>query len=85
MMFYSLFGLDEYTKGTDAQALFDRLGEKSGGEINLHALAAAFMKTALENESALFALEDFAEMVRVGLTTEDALKETIDRNPGLFQ
>ncbi|WP_374439251.1 hypothetical protein [Pseudomonas panipatensis] len=85
MEFYSHFGLDEYSRGTEALAMFDRLDGKDSSDVDLHALAAAFMKTTLEKERALFALGAFAEMVRAGLTTEDALKEAIDRNPGLFQ
>mgnify|MGYP003114694585 CR=1 FL=1 len=85
MSFYSHFALDEYSRGTDALAMFDRLKGKSDVDVDLHALAAQFMKTALEKESALFALDAFAQMIREGLTTEGALIEAIDRNPGLLQ
>lgn len=85
MVFYSLFGLDEYSRGGDALAIFGRLDAEESGEIDLHALAAEFMQTMLGNKRALFALDEFAEMIREGLTTEEALKETIGRNLGLFQ
>ncbi|MEF9901500.1 MAG: hypothetical protein RR736_23840 [Pseudomonas sp.] len=85
MVFNSLFGLDEFSKGAKVIDLFTRLGDQGRGDAELHDLAAAFMKETLEGQRSLPALEAFAEMVRTGLSTEDALMKTIHRNPEFFR
>lgn len=85
MVFYSLFGIDEFSKGTEVLELFARLDNRRNDDIELHELAADFMKVTLECQSSLPALEAFAGMIRTGLSTEDALMEAIHRHPELFQ
>ena len=58
--------------------MFDRLDANGG--VDLHALAATYMKKMLENKRALPALDAFAQMIRMGLTTEEALNEAIEQD-----
>jgi len=83
MAFYSDFGLDEYSKGVDVLALFNRLDAKEDAS-DPHTLAEKFMRKALEIKHSLGALEAFAHLVREGLTTEEALSITDELNPGMF-
>lgn len=85
MVFNSLFGLDEFSKGTEVLEMFARLNNRRSGDAELHELAAAFMKETLEGQSALPALEAFAEIIRSGLSTEEALMETVHRHSELFR
>lgn len=85
MIFNSKFDLDEFSKGAKVIEMFTCLGNKERSGIELNELAVAFMKETLENQSSLPALEAFTEMVRAGLSTGDALMETITRNPELFR
>jgi len=85
MVFNSLFGLDEHSKGADVLKMFARLGERINRGVELDELAAAFMRETLDSQNSLPALEAFAEMIRTGLTTEDALMETINGNPEMFR
>lgn len=85
MVFNSAFGLDEYSRGREVLEMFDRLGGKGRSDIDIHELAAAFMEETLETQRALPALEAFAEMIRAGLSTEDALNEVCQYSPELFK
>src|SRR5690606_24919387 len=85
MVFNSLFGLDEYSKGADVLELFVSLGSQGHEDVELSELAATFMKVTLDGENSLPALETFADMIRAGLSTEDALWEAVNRHPALFE
>ena len=86
MVFNSLFGLDEYSKGAEVLELFARLsGQEREDGNELSELATTFMAATSDRGTTLQALEIFAEMIRAGLSTEDALREIINRNPILVQ
>lgn len=86
MVFNDLFGLDEYSKGADVLELFASLSSQGRDDgVELSELATTFMNATLDGGKSLPALEAFADLVRAGLSTEDALWETINRNPALFQ
>lgn len=85
MVFNSLFGLDEYSKGADVLELFVSLGSQGHEDVELSELAATFMKVTLDGENSLPALETFADMIRAGLSTEDALWEAVNRHPALLE
>jgi hypothetical protein len=86
MLFNASFGLDEYSQGADVLELFASLGSQAlDGDVELFELAATVMRATLDGGKSLPALEAFANMIRAGLSTEDALRETINRNPVLFQ
>ncbi|NIE77313.1 hypothetical protein F3J45_23030 [Pantoea sp. Ap-967] len=84
MVFSEVFGIDEYFNGAAVLKMFERLGgpQKTSGEYP--EIATAFMQDTLEMNTSMAALEAFAELIRAGLTTDDALMETIERNPELF-
>lgn len=85
MVFNSRFGLDEFSKGADVLEMFNRLGERRNGSFEPRELAATFMRESLGGANSLSALEAFAEMIRKGLSTEDALMETINCDSELFR
>lgn len=84
MVFNEVFGIDEYSNGAAVLNMFGRLGgqPKTSGEYP--EIATAFMQDTLELNTSMAALEAFAELIRAGLTTDDALIETIERNSELF-
>ncbi|WP_122754741.1 hypothetical protein [Pseudomonas viridiflava] len=83
-MFNDLFAIDEHSSGAAVLAMFERLSKSKEPANELDELATAFMRDTVDSNNSLAALEAFAEMVRTGLTTEDALIETIQRNSHLF-
>ena len=85
MVFNSRFGLDEFSKGADVLEMFTRLGERRNGSFEPRELAATFMRETLGGGNSLSALEAFAEMIRKGLSTEDALMKTKNCNSELFR
>jgi len=87
MLFATLFGIDEYSPGEKVLGIFTLLGERASeaADAELDSLANSFMRGALEGQNAAPALEAFAEMIRAGLTTKDAIIEMIDRNIERFE
>ncbi|PSS58866.1 hypothetical protein C6382_00300 [Pseudomonas sp. BBP2017] len=85
MVFSEIFGIDEYSNGAAVLNMFEQLGGQWKPSGELDAIAEAFMRDTLELNTSMPALEAFAEMIRSGLTTGDALMETIQRNPALFE
>jgi hypothetical protein len=79
-----IFGIDEYSSGAAVHKMFERLDSQFKSEDRFEGIATAFMRDALDLNTSLPALEAFAEMIRSGLTTEDALIETVQRNPGIL-
>lgn len=84
MVLREIFGIDEYSSGAAVLKIFERLGGEFESEGGFEGIATAFMRDTLDLNTSLAALEAFAEMIRSGLTTEDALIETIQRNPEFF-
>ncbi|MFF7108892.1 hypothetical protein [Pseudomonas sichuanensis] len=78
------FGINEYSRGAAVLKMFERLSDQSESAGGFEGIATAFMRDTLDLNTSLPALEAFAEMIRSGLTTEDALIETVQRNPELF-
>lgn len=84
MVFSDLFEIDEHSDGASVLSMFERLGKSHEPLDEFDELAVAFMRDTVDSNTSMRALNAFAEMVRSGLTTEDALIETIQRNPELF-
>lgn len=84
MVLNELFGIDERSRGESVLYMFAQMGKQQGANSDAHELAAAFMRDTLDLDTPLQALEAFAELIRSGLTTEDALVEAVQRNPELF-
>ncbi|MFJ4259627.1 hypothetical protein ACIP01_22030 [Pseudomonas monteilii] len=84
MVLSEVFRINEYSYGSAVLKMFERLGGQFEPEGSLESIASAFMRDALDLKTSLPALEAFAEMIRSGLTTGDALIETVQRNPELF-
>jgi len=85
MLFTAKFRLDEYSKGADALELFAGLNSVVREDVELSELAAKFIKVTLYGDNSLSVLKAFADMTRSGLSTENALWETINRHPALFE
>lgn len=80
MIFSNLFGVDEYSPGSKVIELFYRLNLsiREQGDDEFRALAEAFMRSALERQEPGAAMNQFAEKIRAGLTTEDAIMEVVN-------
>lgn len=85
MVFSSQFGVDELSKGEEVLRMFSDIGCQILGEAKHEKLALHFMEDALERRDSLVALNAFAELVRTGLSTGDAIVATIKENPKLFR
>lgn len=84
-VFSELFAIDERSPGASVLNMFEELCKtREPVDEVVDELAATFMRVALERNKSLPALNAFSEMVRMGLTTEDALIETVHRYPALF-
>ncbi|MGY4526837.1 hypothetical protein [Pseudomonas sp. TE21394] len=84
-VFNELFAIDERSPGARVLNMFEELCTPQEPASAIDDLASAFMRDTLETNKSLPALEAFAEMIRSGLTTEDALIETVQRHPALFE
>lgn len=84
MVFSEIFGINEYSNGAAVLKMFERLGDQLQPTGEFDDIAAAFMRDTLDLNTSMPALEALAEMIRSGLTTGDALIETVQRNPELF-
>ncbi|MCQ4229660.1 hypothetical protein M8P87_07325, partial [Pseudomonas stutzeri] len=73
------------TPGARVLDMFEQLCKPREPACAFDDLASAFMKGSLETNQSLPALEAFAEMIRSGLTTVEALIETVQRHPALFE
>ena len=77
-VFDQLFAIDENSPGARVLSMFEQICKPIESDNELDDLAASFMKDTLETNTSLPALEAFAEMIRSGLTTEEALIETVE-------
>lgn len=86
MVFSNLFGIDEHSQGADVIASFSRLGSSSGtgSSDELRSLADGFMRRALDGPDPWVALEHFANNIRAGLTTEEAILEVVSQHGDVF-
>lgn len=86
MIFHSLFSIDEYSPGREVIEMFTALGRARSHDANdaLLSLTQTFMTAALGGPDAGAVLEMFAERIRAGLTTEDAMTEVIHQHGDLF-
>lgn len=75
IVFLNLFGIDENIQGRAVIGIFNRLCRSSEApELDeLRSLAQSFLRGALEGEDSWQAINLFAEKIRDGLTTEDAI------------
>lgn len=77
MVFSSQFGVDELSKGTEVLKMFSSVGCPDAGEEELDKMASVFMKATLKSPTSFAALDAFAGLIRIGLSTEDAILKTI--------
>lgn len=83
MAFLALFEIDELTAGTQALAKFAQLSaQASRGDVQ--GVASDFMQGALSRNVSLWAMEQFAGLIRNGLDTNGALDELVRLNPETF-
>lgn len=83
MAFLTLFEIDESTPGKQALARFAQLTPQADiGEVQV--LANQFMQGALSNDVSLWAIEQFAGLIRAGLDTPGALDELVRLEPDTF-
>jgi hypothetical protein len=81
MVFSNLFGINEYSQGSAVLAGFRRLRSSNspGSNEELRFLAESFMRGALDGSDPWEALQLFANNVRAGLTTEEAILEFVSQ------
>ncbi|MCY1396614.1 hypothetical protein D9M71_115930 [compost metagenome] len=86
MLFQTLFGIDEYSPGETVLGIFTALAKQASeaADAEFVALANDLMLDALGARNAALTLESFAQLIRAGLTTKDAITETIERNTQKF-
>ncbi|KSW24184.1 hypothetical protein AOX63_10565 [Pseudomonas sp. ADP] len=79
MVLLELFGINEYTKGSEVIEILSQLGGTSEGRCreDMRALVSSFMKVAIESEASVAFMEKFAEFIRSGLETRAALEEVM--------
>ncbi len=83
MAFLTLFEIDEFTEGKQALAKFAQLSvQASAGEVQV--VANNFMQGALSRNVSLWAMEQFAGLIRAGFDTNGALDELMRLNPERF-
>jgi hypothetical protein len=83
MAFLTLFEIDEYTEGKQALAKFAQLATKGSSE-EVQGVASNFMQGALSRNVSLWAMEQFAGLIRAGFDTNGALDELVRLNPETF-
>lgn len=84
MVFKSLFGLDEFSKGIDVPKIFLSIEHQDYGEADAHKIAAIFMEDTLKGQTSFEALDAFSDLIRVGLSTKDAIVEIRKSHSKLF-
>ncbi|MBX8572893.1 hypothetical protein K5D36_24750 [Pseudomonas cichorii] len=86
MVFFSFFEIDEYTPGSKAIEIFIRLGRSRQSQVNnnLHLLVDSFIRSTLESQDPLFVMECFADKIRSGLATEEAIIEVLNKYGEIF-
>ena len=86
MVFMELFGLDEHSTGEEAHQVFSQLGVNPlpTPEAQFCSAAERWMTTALQGEQAGAVVVALADLIRTGLTTEDALGQLIERQDSGF-
>ena len=86
MVFSNLFDIDEYSQGSHVIEMFNRLRPPAQVETehDLQSLAEAFMRSASDGPDPWSAMEHFADKIRAGLTTEDALMEVLSQYRQMF-
>lgn len=79
MVLSNLFDIDEHTPGRAVIEMFNRLGRSTEvpGLDDLQSLAQSFLKGALEGADSWQAINLFAEKIRAGLATSDAIVEIL--------
>lgn len=83
MAFLTLFEIDEFTGGKQALAKFAQLSAKASTE-EVQGVASNFMQGALSRNVSLWAMEQFAGLIRAGFDTNGALDELVRLNPETF-
>ncbi|WP_339540794.1 hypothetical protein [Pseudomonas sp. RA_5y_Pfl1_P24] len=83
MAFLTLFEIDEFTGGKQALAKFAQLSAQASTE-EVQGVASNFMQGALSRNVSLWAMEQFAELIRAGFDTNGALDELVRLNPETF-
>jgi len=76
-VFDQIFGIDENTPGIRVLPMLEQRCRLMESDSTLDELAASFMEDTLKTNNSLPAMETFAEMIRSGLSTEEALIETL--------
>lgn len=86
MIFSKLFGIDEYSPGVKVIEMFNRIGRSahSQDDDTLCSLADSFMRSALNGPNPWLVMDHFADKIRDGLTTEDALVEVFNQHSEMF-
>ncbi|WP_313054414.1 hypothetical protein [Pseudomonas lopnurensis] len=86
MIFSNLFGVDEYSPGAKVIEMFNRIGRPAQpqGDDNLRSLAGGFMRSALDGPNPWLVMSRFADKIRDGLTTEDAMVEVFNQHSEMF-
>ena len=83
MAFLTYFEIDEFTEGKQALTIFAQLRVQACvGESQ--AVANIFMRGAQSRNVSLWSMEQFAELIRSGFDTNDALNELVRLNPQVF-
>lgn len=83
MAFLTLFGIDEFTSGKNALEIFAQLSPQEAAE-EVQGMACDFMQGALSRNVPLWAMEQFAKLIRAGFDTNGALYELVRLNPEIF-
>ncbi|HCL14221.1 MAG TPA: hypothetical protein DIC61_03100 [Pseudomonas sp.] len=86
MIFSNFFGVDEYSPGAKVIEMFNRIGRPAQpqGDDTLRSLADGFMRSALDGPNPWLVMSRFAEKIRDGLTTEDAMVEVFNQYSEMF-
>ena len=86
MVFLNIFGVDEYSPGVKVIEMLNRIGrlDQSQDEDALGSLADSFMRSALNGPNPLLVMNHFADKIRDGLTTEDAMVEVFNQHSEMF-
>lgn len=86
MVFSNIFGIDEYSPGVKVIDMLNRIGgpDQSQDDDSLSSLANSFMRSALNGPNPLLVMNHFADKIRDGLTTEDAMVEVINQHSEMF-
>ncbi|UVM69406.1 hypothetical protein LOY34_13040 [Pseudomonas sp. B21-009] len=82
MEFISVFDINELTTGRQVRAKFVQCNPAP--VLDIENLATSVLETALSSNISHWTISKFAELVRQGLDTNDALTELVKRNPEVF-